>query len=118
MRKIDLNVDIIASDIVFIYGAKDYTKYMRKKYDMKCEVEYGGLTTIMTKGDEHGIVIVVRNLPNILQVKGLVVHELSHAVTEVMDYYGFKCDEFRSYLLQSFYQTVMQQLDKWIRKDR
>ncbi len=50
----------------------------------------------------------------VLGIKALVVHELNHLVTYHMDYFGFRCDEYRSTLLQQLYIDVIPFLDNHI----
>ena len=100
--------------ITFVYGAKNYTKFVKKEYGVDSILDTTGTTLILTENKEHNIVIGVMKLDNIYQLKGVIVHELSHAVTEIMHNIGSECDEMRSYMLQRFYQDTMTQIDKWI----
>ena len=94
------------------YGYEKYKKVMRSKYGIADSLDSDGTCTILSKKDEPlSIVIGVRKVDNIHSLKGMLVHELNHAVTAIMDKYEFSCDEFRSYTLQWLYQETMSWLD-------
>lgn len=103
--------------IAFCYGAKAYKKYMKKHYGLDEEIPHTACTMILTKKNTFSLVIGTKKLENIYQLKGVITHELSHTVTELMQYYGFECDEFRSYTLQWLYQEIMPALDEKLLKD-
>ena len=54
------------------------------------------------------------NSKNIYEIKSTIVHELNHVVTYIIKRYGFKGDEFRSYLLAFLYEKSMVWIDKII----
>ena len=104
--------------IAFCYGRKTYIKYMKNKYGCNEDITQGAVTTIVTNNitGNFAIVIGVRKKLDIYPLKALLVHELSHTVSELMKEYGFKCDEFRSYTLQWLYQEIMPFLDEILLK--
>ena len=103
---------ITAAKIVFCYGAKTYHKYIRKTFGVDEYIDQGGVCTAWHYKDEFSIVIGVKKIKDEHQLKGMIMHELSHAVTQLFEEYGFKCDELRSYTLQYLYHEFMPSLDK------
>lgn len=115
---LELTHQITTTDITFCYGEKAYKKYLSKVYNCTEYIKYEGVTTIVTNAEgSFSIVIGVKQLDNIYTLKGLIVHELNHAVTELMNHYGFSCDEKRSYTLQWLYEAIMPFIDKRIIND-
>ena len=117
---IELIHQATTTKITFCYGAKAYSKYMKKQYGVIEHIEQGGVTTIVTNNNtgKYGIVVGVKEFEDIYVLKALLVHELSHTVSELMKEYGFVCDEFRSYTLQWLYQEIMPYLDERLLKER
>ena len=103
--------------IVFCYGAKAYAKYIKAQFGVDEKIEWCGVSIELTKVDEYAIVIGIRKYKDVYALKGLLIHELSHTVSQLMEYYNFKCDEFRSYTLQWLYQEIMPLLDARLLKD-
>jgi len=118
MNTIKLIHQATETNITFCYGAKAYSKYMKKQHGLIEHIEKGAITTILTDNTgKYCIVVGIKKLENISVLKALIVHELSHVVTELMIEYNFKCDEFRSYTLQWLYLEIMTSLDLIILKD-
>ncbi len=103
--------------IVFCYGAKAYAEYIKAQFGVDEKIEWCGCSTELTKVDEYAIVIGIRKYKDVYALKGLLVHELSRTVSQLMEYYNFKCDEFRGYTLQWLYQEIMPTLDARLLKD-
>ena len=76
-------------------------------------ISKGGISTEISddKKNIYEIVVGIKKHKNIYSLKGLLVHELSHAVTQLMKRFNFNCDEFRSYTLQWLYQEFIPTLD-------
>ena len=112
-------LQLTQTDITFCYGRKSYEKYMSKNNYPDGYINMSAVTSIVTNNNTGKFVIVMGCLKqeNIYELKGLIVHEISHAVTEWMDYYGFKCDEVRSYTMQFLYQHFMEFLDEVLVRD-
>ena len=109
---IGIKLDITDTLITFCYGEKAYTKHIKKYFGLDEHIKLDGITTVLSKENDYKIVIGVRKRDNAYELKGLIVHEISHAVTEWMQMYGFRCDEVRSYTLQMIYKDAMIFLDK------
>lgn len=101
---------------VFCYGAKAYHEYIKAQFDEKDYIEHGGVCTAWKHKNEFKIIIGIKKHTNVYAIKGLLVHELSHAVTMLFNEYNFNCDELRSYTLQWLYQTIMPSLDEVLLK--
>ncbi len=108
----DITIDMFPTKITFVYGANKYSKFVLSKYGIDNTIYTTGTTLILTNNSKHDIVIGVIKLKNIYQLKAIIVHELSHAVTEIMKNIGSECDEVRSYMLQRFYEDIMPVLDE------
>ncbi len=113
---IGIKLDITDTLITFCYGEKAYTKHIKKYFGLDEQIKLDGITTVLSKEDDYKIVIGVRKRDNAYELKGLIVHEISHAVTEWMQMYGFRCDEVRSYTLQKIYQEIMPFIDEKLLK--
>jgi len=108
--------EIANFDIYFCYGFKSFNK-VGKKLGMNYDIsKYGGATA--TKNSTKEILIGVDKYEDIYEVKALVVHELSHCVTSIMESMNSNCDELRSYTLQWLYIEVMKYLDDLIARGK
>lgn len=69
------------------------------------ELNAKGRCTTFAQDGEHYIVAAIdpNSCIDKITLNSVLVHELSHAVSEIMNYHGFTCDEFRSYTLQFLY---------------
>lgn len=122
-KKLIIDIDIVNCPITICYGHHKYNKELSKflgnnNHDTK---ELGGLTTHIDnpETDSHSIFIKLPYFNKcIYGYKALAVHELSHAVSLIMKIYGFKCDEFRSYVLQHVYSQVMIFIDNIIQEEK
>jgi len=108
------------TNVTFCYGKKAYEKYMSKNDDPDGEIRLDAITSTITNNitGEFVIVIGCLKIKNIYTLKALLVHEMSHAVTEWMNYFGFNCDEVRSYALQYLYTEIITFLDNLIEEKK
>jgi len=103
-KKKKVNIQLVDVDVVMFLSRDDYHKYLHKKGVYDVEMHSDGVCTSLAKGTKFKLVIgieVGKHKP--LEIKGLIVHELSHAITLLFKEYGFNDDELRSYLLQFLY---------------
>ena len=114
---IELIHQATTTKIAFCYGAKAYSKYIKAQFGIKEQIEWCGCSTELTNSDKYEIVIGIKKYKDVYALKALLVHELSHTVSQLMEYYNFECDEFRSYTLQWLYQEIMPALDARLLKD-
>ena len=100
-------------DISLCYGDKAYSKYLKKYHNLDMQLNNDGRTPILPH-DKFGFAIVVgiKHIDNIYQLKGLIVHEISHVVSEIMEHYQYNCDEFRAYTTQFLYIEFMKFIDE------
>ena len=105
-----LTIDMLPTvNIVFIYGKKKYERYLQNygiKMTMTAEV------TELTNSSGQDLVIGTRKLKDPVRLKAMIVHEISHAVTFIMERHGINDDEFRSYAMQYIYKEIIGELDK------
>jgi hypothetical protein len=105
---------MIPTDIIFIADKKNYDAYMDK---MKVGDEHklytqGRTTSFVHHRHGHRIVIGINAKKyDVYQVKGLIVHEIAHAVDFIMSEHGFEGMEFRAYLQQYIYIEIMKYYD-------
>ena len=95
--------------VYLCYGQKAYNKFSKKRY--KNENEYiakGGVATLYDRHDgSYEVCIGVKKWDNVIQLKGLIVHELSHAIDYIMRENDLTDTEYRAYTMQSMYQIAM-----------
>lgn len=113
---ISIIMQLTGTKITFCYGHKAYHKYVKKNLKAIEYINEGGVCTSW-KGKDFQIVVGVKKNKDIYALKALIVHELSHAVTQYFNEYGFKCDEQRSYTLQYLYQNIMPFIDEIVTRD-
>jgi len=106
-NKLKIQLQTIPSNVIFTIGKKAHDKVL-KKLGIGDTLETSGVTySLLLKDEVHTVLIAVSVKADILSEKALIVHEISHAVTHIMDEHGFRCDEFRSYLCQYLYIDIM-----------
>ena len=95
---------------VFVcYGHKTYRKFSKKRYKSNCEeIIKGGVSSLWDRHDgSFEVCIGVKKWEDAIQLKGLIVHELSHAIDYIMRENDLTDTEYRAYAMQSMYQTAM-----------
>lgn len=95
--------------VYLCYGQKVYSKFSKKRY--KNENEYiakGGVATLYDRHNgSYEVCIGVKKWENAIQLKGLIVHELSHDIDYIMRENDLTDTEYRAYTMQSMYQIAM-----------
>lgn len=95
--------------VYLCYGQKAYNKFSKKRY--KNENEYiakGGVATLYDRHDgSYEVCIGVKKWDNIVELKGLIIHELSHAIDYIMRENDLTDTEYRAYTMQSMYQIAV-----------
>ena len=117
---LELNHQPTNCKIAFCYGEKAYSKYLKKVYLINNELDTSATCLELTH-NTFGFSLVLgvkyfKNI-NIYEIKALIVHEISHAVSFIMEYYNFNCDEFRSYTFQWLYIEIMPFLDNLLEQN-
>lgn len=95
---------------VFVcYGHKTYRKFSKKRYNANSEeIIKGGVSSLWDRHDgSFEVCIGVKKWEDAIQLKGLIVHELSHAIDHIMRENDLTDTEYRAYAMQSMYQTAM-----------
>ena len=109
---LNLQLQLTQTNISFCYGEKAYSKFMKKEHMLGYELENAGVTQTLVKSNGNFCIVVgVKTQENIYDLKGIIVHELSHTISEWMLHFGIDCDETRSYSLQFLYIETMTFLD-------
>lgn len=104
---------------VFVcYGHKTYRKFSKKRYKSNCEeIIKGGVSSLWDRHDgSFEVCIGVKKWNDALQLKGLIVHELSHAIDYIMRENDLTDTEYKAYSMQSMYQNVIPFIDDTISK--
>ena len=99
---------------VFVcYGHKTYRKFSKKRYKSNSEeIIKCGVSSLWDRHDgSYEVCIGVKKLNDSLQLKGLIVHELSHAIDYIMRENDLTDTEYRAYAMQSMYQNVIPFID-------
>ena len=108
-------LDCVPATVVYCRDDKSRLKYLKKNHSWTSKKDRkrnsNGITHVMFENGYITLIIGVVFKDDIYQEKGLIVHELSHCVTEVMKHTGINDDEFRSYLLQNLYIKIMSFVD-------
>lgn len=105
----------LVEKVYLCYGRKAYDKFCKKRYKTTEEqvIEKGGITSLWDKHNgSYECVIGVLKVDNIIQLKGLIVHEITHATDFIMKYNDFTDMEFRAYSNQAMYQAAIEFIDK------
>ena len=94
---------------VFIcYGHKRYKKFIDKRYKAVSDIEKAGVAVLWDRHNgAYEVCIGVKKWKDPIQLKGLIVHELSHAMDYIMRENDLIDTEYRAYTMQSMYQTAM-----------
>ena len=108
---LEVELQLTQTTVALCYGRKAYRKYMLSTYGdgITTTFDYAGATTVVhnTNTGKLSLVIGVRKVKNVEELNGLLVHEISHAVTEWMNEFGIVCDEVRSYTMQLLYMELV-----------
>ncbi len=96
-------IDFLDTNVVFIYGKKSYSKYLMNKFNINKSFNHAGIATELQSNTHYSNVIGLRKCKCIYTLKSIMVHEVSHVVTHIMNHYNLEDDEFRSYLNQYLY---------------
>ncbi len=113
-----LHVQLVDVDVIVCYGMKKLRKIASKEYGDKITKDelsnyVGVCTTLDLKGGGIVSLIGLAKGQSSKETERIIVHELSHCVSDIMSEYGLECDETRSYMLDRLYSDVM----KWYRKE-
>lgn len=102
----EIELGFVPSDITFVYGRKNYYKLL-KKLRVDVPLDGSGVAISLETNQGHLVLVGMEEIPDTYVEKSIIVHEISHAVSLIMETHGFECDEFRSYLLQHIYLQIM-----------
>ena len=95
------------------YGHKTYKKFSEKRY--KSENACIEKAAIAVLWDRHNgayeVCIGIKKWNDPLQLKGLIVHEMSHAIDYIMRENDLVDTEYRAYTMQSMYQIAISFID-------
>ena len=99
--------------VYLCYGHKAYKKFSEKRY--KAENAYIEKGAVAVLWDRHNgayeVCIGIKKWSNPLQIKGLIVHEMSHAIDYIMRENDLTDTEYRAYAMQSMYEIAISFID-------
>lgn len=109
-------IDLFGTPVIVCFGAKAFKKVIKKEHGIKDGTELldslGKYVSLVHTDYPLTLVIGIEDTPNMLDIERTLVHELSHAVTQIMEYFGVVCNETRSYMLDYLYGVSIE----WLRK--
>lgn len=110
----ELIFQITNTKICMCYGKKEYKSTILREmnYDDKLTNSCEGSSVLLHREDYTVIVVGVAKKNNTLELNKLLIHELSHTVSQIMENYGITCDEFRSRSLEYLYGVFMSYISK------
>ena len=90
--------------------------------DIKAEnvcIEKGGVAVLWDRHNgAYEVCIGVKKWNDPLQLKGLIVHEMSHAIDYIMRENDLTDTEYRAYTMQSMYQIAISFIDEYYCKQQ
>ncbi len=107
-----MTIDMLNTKITLIVGKKKAKKYVKREYNVNVELETEGSCLELVDGGRQDVIVVLGKSSNVVGQKGLLVHEISHAVSFIMEWYEIRCDEFRSYAVQYLYGEMIDKIDE------
>jgi hypothetical protein len=122
-KSIKIKEHLTNTDIYVCYGNDEYLKQCKKQRFNNPPILKGGIALELFYAETGSlncylIGLNYENHSNSIQLKGTLVHELSHVTTLMMNLYKIEDDEFRSYLLGYLYEKVSPWLDECLSLDR
>ena len=99
--------------VYLCYGHKAYKKFSEKRY--KSEIDCIAKAGIAVLWDRHNgryeVCIGIKKWNDQLELKGVIVHEMSHAIDYIMKENDLTDTEYRAYTMQSMYQIAISFID-------
>ena len=90
------------------YGHNVYKKFTDKRYKAVSDIGKAGVAVLWDRHNgSYEVCIGVKKWEDQIRLKGLIVHELSHAIDYIMRENDLTDTEYRAYTMQSMYQTAM-----------
>ena len=117
IKKLKIKLDIVPTDVIFIVGADNNNAYINKMQIGNQYLMDSDAKTVSMTHSKKGHRIIIGIEPQqycTYQVKGLIVHEIAHAVDFIMERHGFEGMEFRAYTQQHLYIEIIKYYDKYI----
>lgn len=98
--------------VYLCYGHKAYKKFSEKRYGPNDCIEKGGIAVLWDRHNgRYEVCIGIKKWNNPLELKGLIVHEMSHAIDFIMRENDLTDTEYRAYTMQSMYQIAISFID-------
>lgn len=117
-KYLDISIDMFPVKIIFCPNPEIHYNYLSRFHKWMTEDEKyfntNAVTTVVNESGNLNLVVGLEDMEDIYLAKGLIVHELSHVVTQTFNHLGVNCDETRSYMLQRMYINVMTFYDKYL----
>ena len=107
--------DLTYQHVTICYGKKAYREIMEELTGGVDEISKGGVCSRLTSptGIQYIVGIVKPGKSHhITAIKALLVHELSHLTTMIMEDSNIWNDEFRSHVIQWLYEEIIPWIDE------
>jgi len=124
-KRLKLNIQLSDTTVIVCYGRKEYSRAMLEYTEESDYISKDGVVSRLKFNSNNKPIYIVgftkyskKKGISLLGLKGLVVHELSHLVTMLMEDSNIRDDEYRSMLLQMLYTDVISWMDGIIFKQK
>ena len=98
--------------VYLCYGHKAYKKFSEKRYGPNACIAKAGIAVLWDRHNgRYEVCIGIKKWNNPLELKGLIVHEMSHAIDYIMRENDLIDTEYRAYTMQSMYQIAISFID-------
>ena len=98
--------------VYLCYGHKAYKKFSEKRYGPNACIEKAAIAVLWDRHNgRYEVCIGIKKWNNPLELKGLIVHEMSHAIDYIMRENDLTDTEYRAYTMQSMYQIAISFID-------
>lgn len=109
----NVNLDIFQTKLTVCFNKDSFDNTLKSMYGS--EKEFGsGITLTLEKDNLVEYMIGIKDNSDIRSVKSLIVHEITHVVSNILNVTGIEDDETRAYLTQYIYVVVIKAYDKYV----
>ena len=108
----EIELDILDTRVCFCYGTKAYNKHIRTVYGLTAPMSKTAIAVDVTDKQGYteyaiGVEAFDNHTMSSLEYTALIVHEITHIVSMLIDYTGIDNDEFRCVVTQYLYSKIM-----------
>lgn len=96
----EISIDIFSATVYLYIGKKEALQYIKSSKKLGYKPNASGL------GEVAGFLIWVKNLKDI----SVIVHEISHLVDNILDYYSVNDREMKAFLSEYLYRRIISKI--------